>query len=161
MMKYQRLSLAELELLTKEFVQFLALNGIAAEDWNNIKNNNRTKMDSLLDEFSDFVWDTTIRESSYFLMLQNQEIIAFHCNLEEMIMLNIRLENIDGFSFFKFENINEAIRHIPPTATQHNFSHTRTLKNEEDRNNQVYSLLKSGYKIIQKEQWDFLNAQVK
>lgn len=160
-MKYQRLSLAELELLTKEFVQFLALNGIAAADWEDIKKNNRARMDALLEQFSDLVWDTTIQESSYFLILQNQELIAFHCNHEDMKMLNLRLENAGSFSFFDFENLTDAVRQIPSTTQQHHFSHTRPFKNIEERNAQVYSLLKSGYKIIQKEQWDFLNQLTK
>lgn len=160
-MKYQRLSIAELELLTKEFVQFLALNGIAAEDWEQIKVSNRAKMDSLLDQFSDLVWDTTIQESAYFLLLQNQEIIAFYCSIEEMKMLNLRLENAEGFSFFNYENLNVALSCIPDSAVRHHSSHTRLLKNVEERSIQVYSLLKGAYKIIQKEQWDFLFEQIK
>jgi hypothetical protein len=159
-MKYQRLELSQLELLSKEFVQFLALNGIIAEDWEKIKINQRNKMNLLLDQFSEMVWETTIQESAYYLLLQEKEWIAFHCSMDTMQMLNLRLENAHAFSFLDYDTLNAALSYIPEEATKNTFSSTRPFKTEDVRNNQVYTLLKSGYKIIQKEQWELLIATI-
>ena len=47
-MKYERLSKNELEELEKEFVDFLVVNGITAQDWVAIKENEPLNADEII-----------------------------------------------------------------------------------------------------------------
>ena len=69
-MKYRRLSEKELVTFEKEFVNFLVVNGITAEDWVKIKANELEKTETLLDLFSDVILDGTLRKIQ-FLELQS------------------------------------------------------------------------------------------
>ena len=48
MTKYRRLTLEELEELQKEFVDFLVINGITAEDWVKLKDNEVDKSELII-----------------------------------------------------------------------------------------------------------------
>lgn len=69
-MKYRRLSEKELVTFEKEFVNFLVVNGITAEDWVKIKANELEKTETLLDLFSDVILEGTLRKIQ-FLELQS------------------------------------------------------------------------------------------
>lgn len=69
-MKYRRLSEKELVTFEKEFVNFLVVNGITAEDWLKIKANELEKTETLLDLFSDVILEGTLRKIQ-FLELQS------------------------------------------------------------------------------------------
>ena len=69
-MKYRRLSEKELVAFEKEFVNFLVVNGITAEDWVKIKANELEKTETLLDLFSDVILEGTLRKIQ-FLELQS------------------------------------------------------------------------------------------
>jgi hypothetical protein len=70
MVKYRRLSEKELVTFEKEFVNFLVVNGITAEDWVKIKANELEKTETLLDLFSDVILEGTLRKIQ-FLELQS------------------------------------------------------------------------------------------
>ena len=89
-MKYKRLSKEELEKLEKEFIDFLVVNGISAEDWVEIKTKSKDKAEDIVDQFSDVVWEASLRKSLYLQHVNNNSIYCFHCK-HEVIRL-IRLE---------------------------------------------------------------------
>ena len=64
-MKYSRLSAEQLRELEKEFVDFLVVNGIVAEDWIALKENEPLNADKIIDQFSDVVWEGTLRKLKY------------------------------------------------------------------------------------------------
>jgi hypothetical protein len=70
MVKYRRLSEKELGTFEKEFVNFLVVNGITAEDWVKIKANELEKAETLIDLFSDVILEGTLRKIQ-FLELQS------------------------------------------------------------------------------------------
>ena len=59
-MKYRRLSAEELNLLEKEFIQFLAANTVTAEDWVQIKKEKPEVAEKLIELFSDNVLDQVL-----------------------------------------------------------------------------------------------------
>ncbi len=153
-MKYRRLSLAELEALTENFVQFLAMNGIAAEDWETIKTANRPRMDSLLDEFSDIVFQSTIDNTNYFLLVENQSVIAFHCAEKELQVYGISIINQGDFSLTNFTDLKLAFAQIPNTAQINVFSKKQAFK--ESREREIFLLLENHCGISHQEMFEFL-----
>ena len=72
-MKYRRLRLDELEEVEEKFVQFLAANGIASEDWQKMKDTQKDKADEMIDIFSDFVFENAFDP---FLFLEYATVIS-------------------------------------------------------------------------------------
>ena len=55
--RYRQLTVAELEGVRLEFVQFLASEGIAADDWERKLAQNSPDVQACIDEFSEKFWD--------------------------------------------------------------------------------------------------------
>ena len=65
-MKYHRLSEDQLNSVYKQFIFYLSSKGIDKKLWGIIKKKENRKMDLLLDEFSEMVWDKIMNECSFF-----------------------------------------------------------------------------------------------
>ena len=65
-MKYHRLSQDQLNSVYKQFVFYLSSKGIDNKLWGIIKKEESRKMDLLLDEFSEIVWDKIMNKCSFF-----------------------------------------------------------------------------------------------
>lgn len=76
-MKYRRLTLDELEELRDEFVLFLASHSIEAKEWEQIKVADETRMNSLLDLFSDMVIDKALKNISCLKIVSANELYLF------------------------------------------------------------------------------------
>lgn len=59
-MKFRRLSVDELKQMEKEFISFLASNSITAFDWENLKKREPRKVTSLIEIFSDIVFEKAL-----------------------------------------------------------------------------------------------------
>ena len=79
-MKYARLPLEELNKLEEEFVKFLVVNGITADDWLSIKENEPLNADKIVDQFSDVVWEGVLRKVSYLDKIEPDVSYFFKCN---------------------------------------------------------------------------------
>ncbi len=83
-MKYVRLSKEELEEMEKEFVDFLVVNGITAEDWVAIKENEPLNADEIINQFSDVVWESILRSTNYLNKVEDTTAYYFKCEEEEI-----------------------------------------------------------------------------
>jgi hypothetical protein len=92
-MRYKRLSLAELEALKHEFITFLVVQGIDASEWEKIKGSQSEKADSLIENFSDMVWDRIIQKVKYLETLDSQGIKLYHCDTDYLYMIGVYPEN--------------------------------------------------------------------
>ena len=61
-MKYRSLSTKELEPLKDDFIKFLSANTITGEDWINIKSNKPNEASTLVEVFSDIVWEKSLEK---------------------------------------------------------------------------------------------------
>lgn len=81
-MKYERISKDELVKLEKEFVDFLVVNGISADDWVSMKENEPLVADQIINQFSDVVWESILRSTKYLDKIENSISYFFKCDLE-------------------------------------------------------------------------------
>lgn len=88
-MKYTRIVKEELEKLENEFVDFLVVNGIVAEDWIAIKENEPLKADEIVNQFSDVVWEIILRSTDYLDKIESNVAYYFKCDLEEITMIKV------------------------------------------------------------------------
>ncbi|MGB1037596.1 MAG: DUF6495 family protein [Bacteroidia bacterium] len=111
-MKYTRIPKDELEELESEFVNFLVVNGITAEDWISIKENEPLNADEIVNQFSDVVWESILRSTEYLDKIETDCAYYFNC-LEDKIHL-IRVVKSDG----------KAVKHV----ASKNYAKTREME---------------------------------
>ena len=78
-MKYSRLTKEQFDLLNIDFSQFLASKSIDKLKWSEMKINNSLQVETLLDKFSDLVWDDILSRETYLIHLsKKQKALYFH-----------------------------------------------------------------------------------
>ncbi len=93
-MKYARLNLQDLKDLEKEFVEFLVLNGIPAEDWEKMKKNDLEKVEGIIDQFSDAVWEGILRKTELVEFRRKDTLTV--CKVVEGELRTLVIKTYDG-----------------------------------------------------------------
>ena len=86
--KYRRLTIEELQNLEKEFIEFLVVNGIPAEDWEQIKKD-KSKSQGLIDSFSDVVFEKILRQIEYVAHYSKSSIKVFNCRADSIHLIGV------------------------------------------------------------------------
>lgn len=94
-MKYRLLSKEQFEELHKEFSTFLAAQKIDKKSWDFIKEKQPKKAITQLEKFSDLVWEEVIRKTEYLEHYSKDSINLFHCKLQTINRIVVRVENKD------------------------------------------------------------------
>lgn len=84
MAKYRLLTNQELVEMKTEFINYLVINGITADDWKKMLAEEPIKAQEIVDLFSDVVFEKILRKVNFILKQGKKEIVAFHC-MEETI----------------------------------------------------------------------------
>ncbi len=95
--KYRRLTTEELEMLEKEFVYFLSAQNVTADDWSKIKATDSDRTATLLNVFSDMVFDASFEKVSYLIRSQRNVIHTVHCQTSQIMhaLLTTTSQDID------------------------------------------------------------------
>ena len=91
-MKYSRLSREQFESLHQEFALFLAAQYIDKTQWNQIKSDNLSLTDELMDLFSDMVWDQSLDKITYLENRSDYHLFLFKCENARIDLILIRVE---------------------------------------------------------------------
>ena len=98
-MKYRRLNLEELKELEREFVLFLASQGVSNDLWDKYKKDKDPQVDRLLDDFSDFVFEKILTDVNYLELKKPKEMQLFKCEPDK---IHLRAIVISGESAIDF-----------------------------------------------------------
>ena len=90
--KYRLLNTEELKTLEKEFVEFLVVNGITAEDWESIKKETPQKADEVLVLFSDVILEGSLRKIEYLKKTDGKELYYFKFGTQEAFLIWVTQE---------------------------------------------------------------------
>lgn len=85
-MKYKPLSKEDLNELEKEFIDFLVINGITADNWTTLKNEQTSAAEEIINQFSDVVWEQTLRTTQYLVKREPLRVYCFHCREKEIAL---------------------------------------------------------------------------
>ena len=85
-MQYRRLRPDELASLEKEFIRFLAANGLPADEWERIKAQQPERVDELINSFSDEVFEQVLAKVEYLEWRSPRDIKTFHFEAEKIVM---------------------------------------------------------------------------
>ena len=92
-MKYARLSKEQFERLNEKFALFLAAQSIDKIQWDQIKFQNPSLTEELLDLFSDMVWDQSLDKIIYLENRSDHHLFLFKCLDKRIDLILIRLES--------------------------------------------------------------------
>ena len=93
MSKYRLLTQPELDELEQEFVHYLVVNGITAEEWGNIKKNEKSRAEEVLALFSDVVFEGVMRKVKFLDHKSAQSLKSFQCLDDKMVLVGL---NVSG-----------------------------------------------------------------
>lgn len=142
MPKYRRLSIEEIQSLEKEFIDFLVVNGIPADDWQKIKTNNPEKAEGIIDSFSDVVFEKILRQNKYLVRHGKEEMATVSCLSDRFHMIAIRYQD---------ENKN-TVEDI----------YTSMKKYNSDRESEIWSLLENqGFELSDGKEYLSLIEKIK
>ncbi len=89
MPKYRLLSLEELKELEKEFVDYLVVNGITADDWEKIKQEDSKKAAQIIELFSDVVFEGIMRKVKFLEVRTRSELKVFQCLADKLVLVGM------------------------------------------------------------------------
>jgi hypothetical protein len=144
-MLFKRLSESELKELEKEFIDFLVLNGIVADDWVALKDAKPQNASKMIDSFSDVVYASMMRNVKYLEHINPKEIMCFYCQPEQIVLVGIETTNaeLDFTTMKDFSNISKISQDIQVFTT--------TKKYKKSREEEVFSLIENGAQISENE----------
>ncbi len=152
-MKYKRLSTEELQILEKEFINFLASAQITAQDWEKMKNNETGKAEELIDVFSDVVYDKVLGKISYveYRDTKTLNIFCFKENTIQLVGLRVK-EN---------SPLNLTAPDVLSQWNSNNNSAVNIIKSEKpytkERKFEIFEMLQNGCLISNEHLFNLLN----
>jgi hypothetical protein len=96
---YRLLTLEELTELEKEFVEYLVLNGITAEDWVKMKTKDKEGAERIIELFSDVVFEGIMRNVIFLEYRAGNFIHAFQCLADKLVLVAMESEDDSAVNF--------------------------------------------------------------
>jgi len=139
MPKYRALTPDELESMKDDFVKFLVLNGIAAEDWDKLKSEDADSAEGIMDSFSDVVFEKVLRSTAYIEYVSEEDIYCVQCLVDKMVLVGAKAEGNVNFKTSDPSTIGgEGVKVF---TTEKTYS--------GDRQKEIFDMLQKGYEITE------------
>lgn len=90
MPKYRNLNTEELQALEQEFIDYLVVNGITADDWIRIKKEDQQDAQRIIALFSDVVFEKMMRKTEFLIRETEDSLFCFHYQSKEAIMVGLK-----------------------------------------------------------------------
>ena len=142
-MKYTLLTKEQFEELHHEFATYLAANSIDAGDWKKIKALEPEKATTIMELFSEVVWEKVLEKATYLDHFSTQHIFLFFCEPTEMksIILKANDPQVDlmskeGLQWLQGNLFTDAVE-----------IRLGSKKMEGDRNKAIFDLIQQGAQL--------------
>ncbi len=143
--KYRALTREELSSLESEFIQFLSSHTITADDWQELKENDPEKVNSLINLFSDIVLDKVLSKIDMVEKRTTHEVQIFKISDEKIFLHGIIADPSLDVDFTAEElNLNLEALGKDGASTQI-VSSQRAIR--DDRQHETFRLLQEGAMI--------------
>ena len=114
MSKYRLLSMKELQELEKEFVEYLVLNGITADDWEMIKGEDISRAQQIIELFSDVVFEGIMRKVKFLEFRTTHEVKVFQCLKSKLVLVGMTSVADPDIDFTNTNFVRKAMNNPPP-----------------------------------------------
>ncbi|MFY0600609.1 MAG: hypothetical protein JXR03_13135 [Cyclobacteriaceae bacterium] len=140
--KYRSLTSDELTELQKEFIDYLVVNGITADQWVRIKEEDEDTAEDMITLFSDVVMEGVLRQVKYLEYRSKSDIKTFQC-LENQIVL-VGMNGAEAQVDFLNENFFEEAIANPPKGIK---IYTTSKAYNKERQKEIFDMISSGCSI--------------
>ncbi len=151
-MKYRNLTLEELEVFAEDFKQFLIVNGVHAEEWEEMNKNDKAKAVKFVELFSDTVLQKVYEKIQFLEFRAEDSCMVFKFNKENIELISISRKEGSNVSLETPESIHEALKNSPEQLTifktQTNYSKEREME--------VHDMIQQGCVHSDQTFWDSL-----
>lgn len=155
-MKYSRLTKEQFEELHEEFINFLASQTITAQEWEEIKRDKPEVAEDELDVFSDLIWEGVLEKVTYLEHFSKHQMYLFNITLAEIKLVAVKVDNeaIDittrqGYQWLQSNLLDDTVNL---------FTSTKAIS--DDRNKDIFALIKQGAVITKGELFEYFNNMV-
>ncbi|MGY8915274.1 MAG: DUF6495 family protein [Flavobacteriales bacterium] len=152
-MKYARLTKEQFEEMHQEFINFLATQSITAEEWTKIKTETPKVAEDEMDLFSDLVWEGVLNKVEYLEHFSKQQVFLFHISEVAINLIAVKVENEsvdittrEGYQWLQTNLMNEMVD-----------LYTSTKAMSDDRNKDIFALIKQGANITKGELYTYFD----
>lgn len=139
MPKYRSLSPEELTELRPEFVDYLIVNGIAAEDWEKMLENEPEESGKVIDLFSDVVFEGVMRKVKFLEIRSKSDIKVFQCLENQLVLVGMTCN--DPNADFTDSNYLHSAMLTPPEGLK---VYTTTKPYEKTRELEIFEMTEKG-----------------
>jgi hypothetical protein len=143
-MKYRRFTSQELQGLEPDFVRFLALNGIPGSDWVQLKADQSPKVDELIEQFSDALFERTLQELAFLEFHSPKDIKTFHCQKEKIVLVGLTLDGASESDVFTAENTAEILQKIQSGVITAKVYTAEKAYQNGDREAELFRMIENG-----------------
>lgn len=143
MAKYRTLELTELKELKKEFIDFLVLNGIPADDWERIKKEDKQAAETTIDLFSDVVFESIMRKVKFLEFRDTKHVHVFQCLHDQLVLVAMEADNDADIDFLNPDFISSAML-TPPKSVR---IFTTTKSYSKPRELELFEMTQKGCTI--------------
>jgi len=152
MPKYRLLTRDELQNLEKEFIEYLILTGITGEDWVEMKRQDKVKAESILDLFSDVVFEKILRNVKYLERKDKQSLKLFKCDAEKIFLVGIDSTNqkIDFRDKESINQLNNKVSGLSVYKTSKSYNSKRELE--------LFRMIENGCDITDNTLYDVVQS---
>jgi hypothetical protein len=155
-MKYERLTREQLEELHEEFAKFLATQQITKDEWTKIKQEKPKVAEEELDLFSDLVWEGVLNKVEFIEHFSPQQIFLFYFDDHHIHLIGIKVDNAavdlqtsEGYEWLQKNLMNDDVN-----------LYTSEKPINEDRNKDIFALIKQGARITKGELYLYFERMV-
>ncbi|WP_026449737.1 DUF6495 family protein [Aequorivita capsosiphonis] len=156
-MKYARLTKEQFEELHQEFINFLATQSITADEWTALKTEKPELAEQELDVFSDLIWEGVLNQVRYLEHISPKQLMLFHITdaFMELIAIKVESDNLDittdyGYKWLQ-QNLHDDLVSL--------YTSTKAIK--DDRNKDVFALIRQGSVITKGELYTYFGDLLK
>ena len=151
MPKYRLLTEEELKQLEGVFINFLAANSITASDWERVKKEDKEKMNSLIKQFSDVVFEKTLANVELLEKRLSNKLLMYKFSNEDIILLGMEIIGDSPMDFREEFNISQLAELFENENLNISFI-IGTKPMFEDKKKEIFDLMETGAMISQNKE---------
>jgi hypothetical protein len=155
-MKYKRLTIEELRELQPEFVHFLAAAQITGPDWDAMKKDEPSKAETLIEVFSDMVYDKVMSKIKFLEYREKKTLNIFHCSDDTITLVGLRVN--------EHSTMDLTAEDVFSRWTESSTNSVNVIKTErsyqKERGIEVFELLQSGCLITDDRLFNLLKSMI-
>jgi len=151
-MKYRMLAMEELEVFEEDFKQFLIVNGVHAEEWEEMNLSDKERAVKLVELFSDSVLQKVYEKIQFLEHRSKKSCLTFKLKKENIELISINVKENSKASLETPESIHKALKkkssELTIFKTQKKYSKSREVE--------IHELIEEGCVLSDKTYWEFL-----